>query len=377
MAEGTSSAEPEQLYRYAAYALELDNTLQSEGRNLAETLRYFERQCKEPDFAITGSVLGDNLCTYGGSAKSSDEHVREVGVRFARADGQSLGSRAWMSIVNKWEKVKSAITSTIALVGITIGQILNTPRWLTNKLKNVSWIRNKDEHKNAESELGRLPQEKNSTVDTVQANTKAPAPSGGPDTSHAVKPALTSPQSPFSGGYKTNASFGTYDSGNLHNGVDVVPKDYTKGDGKDHSVYPVAPGKIYRVGTEKDKDGNITGYGHYVVVQHTLSDGTTVYSRYAHLKEASKLKEGKDITVDTTLGIMGDTGNATGPHVHLEVYNTRYESKWYGKHKPEDEYDEQMTWEQKMKDGYYDPIQVINGDIGWQFKTSKTPEGAT
>ena len=310
----------------------------SQSNPLAAQLEHFEATCTEPGCRTNATGLGAELRSYGRDLFPFDDWVRQIGRRFAWADGLRLGGRG---VSLGQQTVRTPLSDSERFL---LAQILKPPLWLSLMLAILSWVKPEDTSDDKES---------------IQSESFA------------------TPKSIFGDGHRVNASFGTYSDGFLHNGVDLVPEGYMKGDGKDYPVRPVGPGKVFQVGTQKDEDDNITGYGHYVVVQHTLSDGTTVYSRYAHLKEASKLKEGKDITVDTTLGIMGDTGNATGPHVHLEVYNTRYESKWYGKHKPEDEYDEQMTWEQKMKDGYYDPIQVINGDIGWQFKTSKTPEGAT
>lgn len=129
-----ASAEPEQLYRYATYALELDNTLQSEGRRLTRTLHHFERRCKEP-VTIAASVLGENLRVYGELNKPPDERVREVGKAFARADGQSLWSRIGLWVSTAWDKVKSAMTSSVSLCVIGFKQIINAPGWLLDKIK--------------------------------------------------------------------------------------------------------------------------------------------------------------------------------------------------------------------------------------------------
>jgi murein DD-endopeptidase MepM/ murein hydrolase activator NlpD len=59
------------------------------------------------------------------------------------------------------------------------------------------------------------------------------------------------------------------------------------------------------------------GYGEFVLIEHPFGDGTR--TRYAHLSKilvgvGDYVKQGQQI------GIMGDTGDATGCHLHFEVY---------------------------------------------------------
>ncbi|MDO8664944.1 MAG: peptidoglycan DD-metalloendopeptidase family protein [Candidatus Liptonbacteria bacterium] len=59
------------------------------------------------------------------------------------------------------------------------------------------------------------------------------------------------------------------------------------------------------------------GYGQFVLIEHPFGNG--VRTRYAHLKKVlveigDYVKQGQEI------GIMGDSGDATGCHVHFEVY---------------------------------------------------------
>lgn len=60
--------------------------------------------------------------------------------------------------------------------------------------------------------------------------------------------------------------------------------------------------------------GWLRGYGQIVVVDHG-GDLTTVY---AHLSRIS-VAEGDRVKVGQTVGLVGDTGVATGPHLHFEV----------------------------------------------------------
>ena len=61
-----------------------------------------------------------------------------------------------------------------------------------------------------------------------------------------------------------------------------------------------------------------TGYGNEIVIDHTYGFG----SRYAHL-ETVKVKEGERVKRGQMIGTVGETGRATGPHLHYEVLYER------------------------------------------------------
>jgi murein DD-endopeptidase MepM/ murein hydrolase activator NlpD len=60
-----------------------------------------------------------------------------------------------------------------------------------------------------------------------------------------------------------------------------------------------------------------TGCGNAVMVQ-----SGSWWHRYCHLKTIS-VKQGQIINTGTVLGTIGQTGSATGPHLHLEFYFAR------------------------------------------------------
>lgn len=63
-----------------------------------------------------------------------------------------------------------------------------------------------------------------------------------------------------------------------------------------------------------------TGYGNYVVLQHTAEDGTTFYTLYGHMIQGSiQVSVGEEVEQGRVLGTMGSTGNSTGNHLHFEV----------------------------------------------------------
>jgi murein DD-endopeptidase MepM/ murein hydrolase activator NlpD len=59
--------------------------------------------------------------------------------------------------------------------------------------------------------------------------------------------------------------------------------------------------------------GNLGGYGNAVVVKHNNGHSTV----YAHLSQMS-VRRGQSVAQGQTIGKVGATGLATGPHLHFE-----------------------------------------------------------
>jgi murein DD-endopeptidase MepM/ murein hydrolase activator NlpD len=70
----------------------------------------------------------------------------------------------------------------------------------------------------------------------------------------------------------------------------------------------IAAGIVVDAAVDKD-------YGNYVVVRHPELDACSLY---AHLNEI-KVGGGQEVAAGETIGLLGATGNATGPHLHLEI----------------------------------------------------------
>jgi len=78
----------------------------------------------------------------------------------------------------------------------------------------------------------------------------------------------------------------------------------------------VVPDDRYGDGT----DGWNGGYGKFVMIEHPAGDG--VRTRYAHL-DTIAVNIGTYVSQGQVIGTMGKTGDATGCHVHFEVYGAQ------------------------------------------------------
>ena len=62
------------------------------------------------------------------------------------------------------------------------------------------------------------------------------------------------------------------------------------------------------------------GYGNYVVIYHgTMSDGKAYSTLYGHMSRIAA-RQGTYVNQGDIIGYVGSTGNSTGNHLHLEVW---------------------------------------------------------
>lgn len=88
-----------------------------------------------------------------------------------------------------------------------------------------------------------------------------------------------------------------------HDGIDIG------GSVNGQAADSIGGGKVTEVGYDEN------GYGNYVVVDH--GDGYT--SLYGHLQKAT-VKKGDTVSAGQQVGVIGSTGNSSGPHLHLRVH---------------------------------------------------------
>jgi murein DD-endopeptidase MepM/ murein hydrolase activator NlpD len=93
----------------------------------------------------------------------------------------------------------------------------------------------------------------------------------------------------------------------FHTGIDLAVPLGTP-------VFAAADGVVMLARPMTDAGGLLVGYGNYVVVQHDAGLKTL----YGHLLTIG-VKEGDLVHRGQLIGLVGSTGNSTGPHTHFEV----------------------------------------------------------
>lgn len=90
--------------------------------------------------------------------------------------------------------------------------------------------------------------------------------------------------------------------------------------GQDYGVPVGTPVMVIGNGTVAQTQTTVQsgGYGNRVVVSHGKINGVDIVSTYNHL-DAIKVVVGQEVTKGTVVGLSGNTGDSTGPHLHAEV----------------------------------------------------------
>jgi murein DD-endopeptidase MepM/ murein hydrolase activator NlpD len=93
----------------------------------------------------------------------------------------------------------------------------------------------------------------------------------------------------------------------FHTGIDLAVPLGTP-------VFAAADGVVMLARPMADGNGTLVGYGNYVIIQHDAGLKTL----YGHLLTIG-VKEGDIVHRGQLVGLVGSTGNSTGPHTHFEV----------------------------------------------------------
>lgn len=127
---------------------------------------------------------------------------------------------------------------------------------------------------------------------------------------------------PLKGKFEVTQPFGksgSYACG-WHTGVDLVAYD-------DFNIYAIGDGVVVGI-NNKGK-----AYGNHIVIKHT----NNMVSLYAHLKSIN-VNLNQTVKANQKIGVMGNTGNSRGTHLHLELHRDEY------KYPPKNNQPKDCTW---------------------------------
>ncbi|MBX3098972.1 MAG: M23 family metallopeptidase [Salinibacterium sp.] len=100
-----------------------------------------------------------------------------------------------------------------------------------------------------------------------------------------------------------NDGFGYRDGNEFHGGIDIMAAYGT-------TIVAASPGTVIAVASD-------SGWGSYVKIDH----GGGVYTLYAHMISGTQsVSVGQFVNAGDALGLVGQTGYASVPHLHFEVY---------------------------------------------------------
>ena len=89
--------------------------------------------------------------------------------------------------------------------------------------------------------------------------------------------------------------------GRMHDGIDIAAKVGTP-------IYAAAAGKVVYA------DNKLTGYGNLIIIRHNHN----MFTAYAH-NQSNFVSSGDTVRQGQHIANVGQTGRATGPHVHFEL----------------------------------------------------------
>ena len=86
-------------------------------------------------------------------------------------------------------------------------------------------------------------------------------------------------------------------------------------------IKAIADGKVYYSG-----DNDPKGYGRYIIIDHGKVNGKIVTSEYGHLS-SRLVSTGQIVKQGQKIGLSGNTGKSTGPHLHITIREGQYKGK--------------------------------------------------
>jgi hypothetical protein len=105
-------------------------------------------------------------------------------------------------------------------------------------------------------------------------------------------------------------TFGEDRVDHFHNGIDIG--------GGSQDVHPVLPGElVFHYDEASDYSSLPRGLGSLVVLRHEQG----LFTLYSHLQNGSLGPERESYQPSDRLGVIGETGDANGPHLHFAVFD--------------------------------------------------------
>ena len=150
--------------------------------------------------------------------------------------------------------------------------------------------------------------------------------------------------------------------GNGHNAVDLGWRT----DESQNKVYANCKGVVYEIQTGIGNIPGATGvksWGNYVLIKHPNG----MFTRYAHLQEIY-VSVNQEVDENSCIGLIGNTGNSRGRHLHFEVAKGYSSSTRIN---PEPYLDKAVYSENRLKYRTYDNVnnkwlpEVEIGDGGY------------
>lgn len=147
------------------------------------------------------------------------------------------------------------------------------------------------------------PSTENATESTTEITfpSKTAAPVITPESIHLIWPV------PYKNCY-ISAQYGQYPSGGAHHGMDICVRGGSEG----KNVVASADGVVISYGF------NHWSMGNYIIIDH----GYGLFTAYYHMQKLF-VEKGDRVTQGQVIGLVGHTGNTTGPHLHFEVRISR------------------------------------------------------
>lgn len=111
-----------------------------------------------------------------------------------------------------------------------------------------------------------------------------------------------------------------WESPRNHRGLDITT-------GINSFLYSMCDGTVVFSGAQTDGQGNLTGYGYYIIIKDNTSGMGFLY---AHMASQSHLNVGDHVARGDRVGVEGSTGDSTGIHLHLEMQDISQHNWIYG-----------------------------------------------